>query len=82
MADILLSPMLHLVLFIGAVVFAAITARRQKLLWSVLAAVCAICACLLGLAANRSLEQLLLAVLMPLAVILLSQAKTKGGSGT
>lgn len=81
MADILLSPTLHLVLFGGAIVFTAITVRRQKLLWAIPASVCTICACLLGLAAERSLGQRLIAVLIPLVIILLSQTEKEGGSG-
>lgn len=80
MADILLSPILHLILFIGAVIFTVMTLRRQKLLWAVAAAVCTICACLLGLAAGRTLEQLLFAVLVPTMIILLSQTGKEGGS--
>lgn len=80
MADILLSPILHLVLFICAIFFTVITVRSQKMLWAVLASVCTICACLLGLAAERSLEQLLIAVLIPTMLILLSQTGKEGGS--
>lgn len=80
MADILLSPALHLALFICAVFFTVITVRRKQMLWGILASVCTICACLLGLAAERSLEQLLIAVLIPTMILLLSQTHKEGGS--
>lgn len=76
MADILLSPILYMGLLTGAVAFAFPAARRQTLLWTVLSALCTIGACLLGLAAGRSLEQLLTAVLIPSAIML---ADRKGG---
>lgn len=80
MADLLLSPILHLILFLGGVFFTAMTLRRQKLLWTIPAAVCTIAACLLGLAVGRSLEQLLLAVLVPTTILLFSQTGKEGGS--
>lgn len=80
MADILLSPALHLVLFICAVFFTVITVRSQMMLWAVFASACTICACLLGLAAERPLEQLLVAVLVPTMIVLLSQTDKEGGS--
>lgn len=79
MADILLSPALHLILFAGSIIFTLLAVRRQKLLWTIPAALCTICACLLGLAADRSPEQLLTAVLIPTAILLFSQGNTKGG---
>lgn len=79
MADILLSPVLHRMLFLCAVLFTVVTVRRQKLLWAVPAALCTIGACLLGFAAARSPEQLLTAVLIPTAILLLSQGDKEGG---
>lgn len=78
MADFLLSPVLHLILFLCGVSFTVIAVRRHKLLWSVLAALCIIGACLLGLAAERSLEQLLIAVLVPTIIVLFSQTGKEG----
>lgn len=80
MADILLSPILHLVLLICAVFFTAVAVSRKKILWAVLAALCTISVCLLGLAAERSLEQLLTAVLIPTAMVLCAQRGKEGGS--
>lgn len=80
MADLLLSTELHIVLFICTVLLTVITVRRQKMLWAILASLCTICTCLLGLAAERSLEQLLIAVLVPTVIVLLSQTSKKGGS--
>lgn len=79
MADILLSPILYIVLLTGALGFAFPAARRQRLLWTMLSALCTIGVCLLGLAAGRSLEQLLTAVLIPTAILL---ADRKGGGST
>lgn len=78
MADLLLSPALHLVLYLCGVSFTVIAVRRNKLLWSVPAALCTIGACLLGLAAERSLEQLLIAVLVPTIIVLFSQTDKEG----
>lgn len=80
MADIFLSQELRLVLFACAVLCTDLTVRRQKMLWAIPASVCTICVCLLGLAAGRSLEQLLIAVLVPTAILLLSQTDKEGGS--
>lgn len=80
MADILLSPVLHLVLFICAIIFTILTVRSQKMPWAILSSVCTICVFLLGLAAERSLEQLLIAVLVPTIIVLFSQAGREGGS--
>lgn len=76
MADLLLSPALYIVLLMGAALFAFLASRRPGLGWTVPAALCTIAACLLGLAAGRSLEQLLTAVLIPTAIVL---ADRKGG---
>lgn len=78
MADFLLSPGLHLALFLCAILFAVFTIRQSRLMWACLASVCAICACLLGLAAGRTLEQLLIGLLVPTAIILLSQTDREG----
>lgn len=80
MAEFLLSPALRAVLLTGAVFFGLLTPRRPKHPWTILSALCTIAACLLGLAAGRSLEQLLTAVLIPTAVILLTNQE--GGGGT
>lgn len=80
MVNILLSPVLHLMLFICAVFFTVIAVRRQKMLWTVLASLCAIGTCLLGLAADRSLEQLLMAILVPTMIVLLFQTGKEGDS--
>lgn len=79
MTDLLLSPELQLVFFLCSVFFAVLTVRRQKLLWAVLSALCCVCFCLFGLAADRSLRQLLTAVLIPTMIILHAQAGKKGG---
>lgn len=78
MADFLLSPVLYTALCLCAVLFAVIMIRRPGLLWSILSSLSTIAACLLGLAAGRSLEQLLTAILIPTAVILLSQVDSEG----
>lgn len=78
MAELLLSPGLHAALLLGAVVFAFLTARRPGMHRTFLSALCAIAACLLALAAGRSPAELVTMVLLPAAVLLLSQRK--GGS--
>lgn len=79
MTDLLLSPELQLVFFLGSIIFAVLTVRRHKLLWAVLSAMCSACFCLFGLAAGRTLQQLLTAVLIPTMIILHAQTGRKGG---
>ena len=82
MAELLLSPVLHGILFLCATGFTVVAVRRQKMLWVIAAALCAIGTCLLGLAADRSLEQLLTAILIPAAIVLYAQQGKEGGGDT
>ena len=79
MAEILLSPALYWALSFGAVLFAGLVLLRKKQLWAVLSALCAIAAVLLGLAAGRTLEQLIIPLLLPTALLLSALRTPKGG---
>lgn len=80
MTDLLLSPGFHTILVVGSVLFSVLTVRQRKLFWAVCAAGCTIGFCLFRLVAGGTLEQLLIAVLLPAVIILHAQTRQKGGT--
>lgn len=80
MTDLLLSPEFHRILAVGSVLFSVLAVRQRKLFWTVLAAGCTIGFCLFRLVAGGTLEQLLIAVLLPTVIVLHGQANQEGGT--